>query len=607
MTAPPARDDDVVLEVDGLRVELENGKPVVDGVSMTLRRGEILGVVGESGSGKTTTALALLGYAAPGLRIVAGSATVAGTPVAIEGGERVRSVRGEMISYLPQNPGAALDPSQRIGRAIAAMFREHRGASMPAEARSASVAAVGLPGTAEFLRRFPHQLSGGQQQRVSTAIALVCEPPVVVLDEPTTGLDVITQARILEEIKRLRDELGIAMVYVTHDISVIANVADRIAVMYAGSIVEEGPTARVLSRPEHPYTLGLLESIPDHLSPRIVQALPGIAVAVGERPVGCAFAPRCAQVRPRCTAEAPELVAVEPGRAVRCYEASRTPQRTTAPPLGARPAPGDERKAEPLLEVRALRAEYAGRGETVVAAEDVSFDVTRGQIVALVGESGSGKTTIARTIAGLHPIAGGEARLLGAPLPSLAKRRTSEQRRQVQIIFQNSADALNPREVIRTAIARPAQHLRGLGRAEAHAEADELLEHVRLTRQVGGRYPAELSGGERQRVAIARALAGHPELLICDEITSSLDVSVQAAVLTLLGDLRAELDVGLLFITHDLGVVASFADDVLVLSDGRVCEHGPVAQVISAPAHPYTSRLLESAPSISAALGALAP
>ena len=591
------------LTVRGLRVELASGAPVVDDVSLRVAPGEVVGLVGESGSGKSTTALALLGFARPGARIVGGEVEVAGDHVPARDERAARRLRGRLVAYVPQDPGNALNPALRIGAAIRDMLDEHAVSAAPGAGVRQALESVHLPGDSAFARRYPHQLSGGQQQRVTIAMALVCEPPLVVLDEPTTGLDVVTQARVLAELRRLRTERSLALVYVSHDLAVVSQVADRIAVMYAGSVVEEGPAADVLSRPRHPYTRGLVESIPDHVRPRRLRSMRGVAVAAGEPYEGCAFAPRCPQRRERCTVERPPLEPVPPGTAVRCFEWRSTPPLADAPSLEEQQAvPGPP--GEPLLRVERLGATHRHRGGTVVAAADVSFDLAAGGCTALVGESGSGKTTIARCVAGLHPPAGGRILLDGAPLAAQARSRSREQRRRVQIVFQNPFDSLNPRHRVDDAIARPLQVLRGRTRRAAVAEVAGLLEQVRLPARVARRFPGELSGGERQRVAIARALAAGPDLLVCDEITSALDVSVQAAVLEVLAELREGLGVALLFISHDLGVVASVADTVLVLERGEVCEHGRVGLVLSRPQHPYTRSLLAAAPRLPAGAAA---
>jgi len=584
-----------VLEVTNLQVHAPSGDPILEDVSFSLRAGEVLGLVGESGSGKTTTALALLGYTQAGARIVSGRISIGGELVEAKVEPLARRVRGRLISYVPQNPGTALNPSMRIGDAIGAMAETHR-PDRPSPSIGAALAAVGLPDAPDFQRRYPHQLSGGQQQRVCISAAIVCEPPVVVFDEPTTGLDVVTQALILDELMRLRREREIAMLYVAHDLAVVAQIATRIAVMYAGRIVEEGPANQVLRRPRHPYTRGLLASIPDHIEPRILEPMAGVAVGIGERPAGCSFAPRCPMRIDACDQAVPMLRALGNGQLARCVRA----EEVTTPPQRLialdRSAPAE---AAAALCVSNLRAEHRSRRETVVAADQVSFEIDKGRCLALVGESGSGKTTIARTIVGLHAIAAGEIRLGDEKLAPRARRRTRDQRRRVQIVFQNPGDALNPRQSVGTAIARPARGLRGLSATDAVAEVKRLLDLVRLPQRLLERYPAELSGGERQRVGIARALAANPEVVICDEVTSALDVSVQAAVLKLLSDLRHELDLALLFITHDLGVVAAVADRVLVLEHGHVCEAGPTDAILHHATNDYTKRLLAAAPSIS--------
>jgi peptide/nickel transport system ATP-binding protein len=585
----------VALSVSELRVELDGGDAIVEDVSLEVAEGEILGLVGESGSGKTTTALALLGYARPGVRIAAGEVKVGGNPVTGRGEAAARRLRGRVVSYVPQDPANSLNPALRIGTAIQDMLAAHPSSSLEGASPETALAGVHLPATEEFRRRYPHQLSGGQQQRVMIAIALLCEPPVVALDEPTTGLDVVTQARVLGEIDRLRRERRLAMVYVSHDLAVVSQIADRIAVMYAGRVVEEGAARDVLATPRHPYTRGLVSSIPDHARPRRLQSMPGVAVGVGERPPGCPFAPRCPQRVEHCEAAMPPLEEIESTRSVRCYEWRRTP----APTPAELPEPVLPGAAEaPMLAVESLRAVHGRGPSAVVAAENVSFEVIPRECVALVGESGSGKTTIARCVVGLHRPAAGRILLDGRELAARARSRTREARRRIQIVFQNPYDSLNPRHRVVDAISWPGRQLRGLSRMEAEADALRLLEQVRLPPRVARRFPGELSGGERQRVAIARALAARPDLLVCDEITSALDVSVQAAVLELLAELRTELGLSLLFITHDLGIVACVADRVLVLDRGLVCEQGSVERILGAPASEYTRRLIESAPTL---------
>jgi peptide/nickel transport system ATP-binding protein len=598
MTKTP-HNDNMVLDLAGLSVTLATGEPVVEQVSLQLAKGEILGLVGESGSGKTTTALSLLGYSTPGAEITGGQLRLKGTELVMD--ESMRARRGADISYVPQDPSRSLNPALRISGAILDVLGAHTDSSqLTAQATTAALGRVGLVDVQRIRERFPHQLSGGQQQRVAIAMALSCDPAVVVLDEPTTGLDVVTQATILEELLRLREERGISMVYVTHDLAVVAQIADRIAVMYAGRIVEQGVAASVLQNPQHPYTRGLLASIPDHVRPRRLEAMPGISVGVGGRPTGCAFAPRCSRSTERCTAELPALVSAGAQQEVRCIHPDKTDPVANLP-LQARGIPTDDDSAS-VLQIENLAVGHrVGRTEKL-AASDISFSIARGECVALVGESGSGKTTIARAICGLHPLSGGRMTLHGQVLPDAAGRRSREQRRQIQLVFQNPAGALNPYHTVRDSIGRPARLLRNMEPSLVRSEVDRLLECVRLPARLADRHPHELSGGERQRVAIARALAAEPDVIVCDEVTSALDVSVQAAVLELLAQLRRDLGLSLLFITHDLGVVANSANRVLVLNAGRICDQGPTTAVLTAPEDPYTERLLAAAPSISQAL-----
>ncbi|MEZ0110544.1 peptide/nickel transport system ATP-binding protein [Catenulispora sp. EB89] len=614
----PAVDGAPILTVRDLRIQTAAGAEIVGGVDLALEHGQTLGIVGESGSGKTTMALALLGYAARGARIAGGEVEVDGESLLGLSESALREVRGRLISYVPQDAGPALNPSLRIGASIGDVIRT-RGVEGTSRIRGL-LAAVDLPDTDAFARRLPHQLSGGQQQRVTIAMALGCEPPVVVMDEPTTGLDVVTQQSVLREVRRLREERGVSIVYVSHDLAVVSQIADRMAVMYAGRVVEEGPTADLLNNPRHPYTRGLIQSIPNHRQPTALVPMEGTALGVEDRPTGCPFAPRCPQQTDACVEALPELIDLGPGpgpgpgpelidldpavdptlapggrHLVRCLHHAATP------PVEAGPALGSHKEAAAraaALSVTGLRATHRGRAETVVAAEDITFDVAAGECVALVGESGSGKSTIARCLVGLHRPEAGTITLAGTELADRIRKRTVEQRRGIQYVFQNPFQSLNPRRRIGEDLARPGRVLRGLSAADARAEVPALLERVRLPARLADRFPHQLSGGERQRVAIARALAARPDVLVCDEVTSALDVSVQAAIIEVLASLRADLGVAVLLITHDIGVVAVAADRVLVLEHGLVCESGPTGQILRAPQHPYTRRLIAAAPTL---------
>jgi peptide/nickel transport system ATP-binding protein len=590
----------LALQLTDVRIELPDTSAIIEEVDLKLEPGQIVGLVGESGSGKTTTALSIFGYAGHNLKMSRGAIAIAGGTMLNQ--SMFRKARGRLVSYVPQNPGTSLNPSMRIGDALKDMIRSAADDKEAETSPRSLLERVGLPDTEEFARRFPHQLSGGQQQRVCIAAALASNPAVIVLDEPTTGLDVVTQDRILKELLRLRAEEHVALLYITHDLAVVAQIADRIAVMYAGRIVEQGAASEILSRPKHPYTRGLMASTPDHLVPHTLETMSGITVGVGERPPGCAFAPRCPQRTAHCETAVPKLSEISQGHEVRCFEWRRTPP-VEWEPIALRPRlVQNDHPTTPVLRLDGVQAEYVSRGRRNVVAREISFSLEEGGCIALVGESGSGKTTVARVIAGLHPHFSGQVLLDEKELPRKARKRSLEARRRIQIVFQNPTEALNPKHSVFSAIARPAQILRGLDKASIKGEVAKLLDSVRLPSRMSERYPSELSGGERQRVAIARALAAGPDVIICDEVTSALDVSVQAVVLELLRDLRTEFGLSLLFISHDLGVVSTVADQILVMNRGVITESGDVSTVLTKPRDPYTLTLLNSAPSLSAAI-----
>jgi peptide/nickel transport system ATP-binding protein len=584
-------DQHPILAVDGLEVSLSSGIAIIQDVSFRLSEGQILGILGESGSGKSTLGRALLGYVQPGVVITGGSVTIGHEEMVDRRESDLRNLRGRLVSYVPQNPATSLNPSARIGRQIADRVATHPRHDHQQLIHRALERAQ-LPVGPAFTRRFPHQLSGGQQQRAMIAAALVGNPPLVVLDEPTTGLDMITQSHLLREITQLRDESRVALVYISHDIAAVASVADSVLVLYAGRVMEHGAVRDVLRRPRHPYTRALIESIPDPTTSLRLGALSGTALGIGEWPAGCPFAPRCPQAMTECVTRVPLQEEIAPGHHVRCLNWNVTPVANRV----IRPVETADNERPEVISVERLRATHRNHGEEIIAADDVSFVVKEGECVAIVGESGSGKTTIARCIAGLHAPSAGRIHLHGEQLAALAAQRDVDARRRIQIIFQNPDDSLNPRHLIAASLMRPAQLLARLSAAEARREMLTALDRVRLPSRVAIRYPAELSGGERQRVAIARALAARPEMLICDEITSSLDVSVQGAVLDVLEDLQRELGLAMLFISHDLGVVSSVADRVLILAHGVIREAGGVRSVFDQPADAYTREMLQSAP-----------
>ena len=464
---------------------------------------------------------------------------------------------------------------------------------------------VGLPSTAEYAARYPHQLSGGQQQRVCIAMALACGPDLVVLDEPTTGLDVTTQEQIVALLNSLRERLGMAMLYVTHDLGLLAQLADRIGVMYAGHLVEMTHSRRLFAAPRHPYTQGLIASVP-RIDRREGEGPPPLRGMLRRQdlPAGCAFAPRCDMALERCRAEPQTLLTVESGHHAACW---RWPETGRAPKASTNPLPPRLSTGAPLLFIEGVSIAYRTRpgilrrlfpGRPVFAVNDLTIDVRRGETFALVGESGSGKSTVARAISGLLPPNSGRLLFEGHLLEPLVHRRTSEQRRRIQYIFQNPDASLNPRARIGTILARPLEVY--AGDADIPARIRKALSDVRLDGSYAERFPDELSGGERQRVAIARALIADPHLLICDEVLSALDVSVQANIIELLRTLRRERDAAMLFISHDLAVVRSLADRVGVLFGGELMSVGTTEGIFAPPYHPYTLSLLEAVPRIDA-------
>ncbi|WPN27931.1 ABC transporter ATP-binding protein [Pseudomonas sp. P5_109] len=582
-----------VLQVRDLRVELSEQIDVLSGVTFSLEAGEILGLVGESGSGKTTLATALLAHARRGARIVGGEVEVSGQSLLTLQGEDLRRARGSLIGYVAQDPATALNPALRIG----SLLRETLGAHQIELDRAAqqqrileTLRDVGLPDDAQFLRRFPHQLSGGQQQRVMLALAFVLRPALIVLDEPTTALDVTTQAHILATLRRLCKSLGIAAVYVSHDLAVIKDLVDRVMVMYAGRIVEVAQREMLFHQPAHPYTRGLLAAIPDVAQRRDLPAIAGHAPAPGQRPQGCAFAPRCPRRVAACSVLEPQLQALSSQQRVACLAPHLQPLQRVAQASVAPVTDSVERT--PLLQIKDLNVAYDRQ-----VLFDVSLHVAAGECLALVGESGSGKTSLARAVAGLGENAEGELLYAGGLLSLSARQRDGAQRHQIQYIFQNPYRALNPRQSVLQTLSAPLEHFFGIKGAAARERVEAVLKRVSLPASVADLYPHSLSGGERQRVAIARALVCEPRLLICDEITSALDVSVQASILALLRQLQGE-GLTLLFVTHDLGVVRAIADRVLVLKSGRVVEQGRVDQVLDQPQAAYTRTLLENSPTL---------
>jgi peptide/nickel transport system ATP-binding protein len=612
--------DEAVLTLHELRVTyrtLRGPVHAVRGVSLAVPPARIFGLVGESGSGKSTVAQAAMG-ALRGRAHVQGEVRYRGTNLLDQPAGALRRLWGRRLAMVFQDPTSTLNPVLTVGEQLVEVLREHESLSTrQAEERARALfAAVRLPRPGDITRRYPHQLSGGQQQRVSIAIALACDPDVLILDEPTTGLDVTTEARILDLVESLRQRSRAAILYISHNLGVIHRLCDDVAVMYAGEVVEQGPARPLFARPRHPYTLALLECLPRVDAPPASRLLPAIEGSLPD-PTGatdhCLFAPRCRMATERCRAEHPGWVATAPAHLSRCFYADAVP-----PPAGraggtvARPVTPPA--SRPLLEVDGILHHYRsgggvlGWGAGVVRALDgVSLAVPVGQTLAVVGESGSGKTTLARAVVGLLRPTAGRIRLDGTTLPRRPGAWRRALRRRLQIVFQNPDLTLNPRRTILEAVARPLELFALTDRRRRRADAKRLLEAVGLGERYLDVLPSQISGGQRQRVAIARAFACRPDLVVCDEPTSALDVSVQATVLNLLAGLQAREHSSYLFISHDLSVVRHIADRVAVLYLGHVCEIGPTEDVFAPPYHPYTETLLDAVPSLSAGPGTTAP
>lgn len=592
---------DVVLTVEDLRIVLDpSGIDIDDDVSFRIHQGEVLGLVGESASGKTTAATSLLAHQRRGARIAGGRVVIAGTDILSSNIGQLRRIRGGLISYVPQDASAALNPALRIGTQLMEILEAHNFGSSRADRearRRQMLEEVLLPSTDDFIRRYPHQLSGGQQQRVAIAMAFACRPKVIVLDEPTTALDVTTQAHVLETIRDLTRSYGVSALYVTHDLAVVANLADRIAVMYAGRLVEIGPKEALFAGAWHPYTRKLLAAIPDLSGDRGLHGIPGWAPRPGQRVAGCAFTPRCDMHIPRCATEFPPYEGTSEDHQVRCWrwrELADQPLEVTGP-LREIADQATVLQQPTVVSVRNVTAFYQRKE----ALHGVSAELREHRCLALVGESGSGKTTLARCIAGLHQHRiEGDIELRGKPLARDARGRSRAERQAIQYIFQSPYSSLNPRKTIRQLLAQPISVFFDLGKDEAEERMVRALDQVALDKSLLSRYPEQLSGGERQRVAIARGLAAEPTVLICDEVTSWLDVSVQAAIIELLAKLQAELGVAMLFVTHNLALIRNIAQEVAVMSDGRFVEYGLVDAVLDDPQADYTKKLLTDTPTL---------
>ncbi|GAA1977745.1 ABC transporter ATP-binding protein [Kitasatospora viridis] len=608
-----------LLTVRDLRVEFAGGRAkaaatAVRGVDLTLRQGETLGIVGESGSGKSVTALAVLGLL-PGTATVRGSVALDGRElVGLPAGELAK-IRGDRIAMVFQDPLSAFTPVYRIGDQIAEAVRAHHRVDKAAARRRAAelLDLVGIPDPQRALDAFPHEFSGGMRQRAMIAMAVANEPDVLLADEPTTALDVTIQAQVLDVLRTAQRETGAALVLVSHDLGVVAQMADRVAVMYAGRVVETAPVDELFSAPRHPYTLGLIGAVPrlDRTGGPLVP-IPGQPPALSDLPPGCPFAPRCPLAGPDCLTAEPPLAggAGDGAHLAACLRADRLAADRPAPaevyPVPQLPPVGgavDRAELPPVLKVSGLAKTFPVLKGTVVkrrvgevyAVDGVHLDIRRGETLGLVGESGSGKSTTLFEVLGLAKPQRGRIEILGQDTATLSRAAAHRLRAQLQIVFQDPMASLDPRMPVGDIIAEPLQAQRA-ARERIAARIPELLTQVGLDPEHAARYPHEFSGGQRQRISIARALAVSPQLLVLDEPVSALDVSIQAGVLNLLQELKATLDLSYLFVSHDLSVIRHLADRVSVMYLGRTVEQGPVDAVFTTPRHPYTRALLSAVP-----------
>jgi peptide/nickel transport system ATP-binding protein len=606
-----------LLEITDLRTEIKLREGVVhavDGVSIDVAQGETLGIVGESGCGKTMTALSIINLLPTGGSIATGSVKLNGTEISALSEENMRNIRGNEIGMIFQDPLTSLNPTMTVGRQISEVVRLHRDVTKEqALDRAAEVLdLVGIPRVRERIKDYPHQFSGGMRQRVMIAMALACEPKLLIADEPTTALDVTIQKQILELIDDLRLRLGMAVILVTHDLGVIAGRADRVAVMYAGKISEITDTETLFARPRHPYTEALFQALPDKAAEagERLYSIPGLPPDLVHPPVGCRFAARCRYATDRCRTEEPPLAGEVAGHEFRCFYPVGPSERTATGRLASygASAQAEERETpeigDVLLDVSHLVKDYAVTKGAVLqrrvgwlsAVADVNFTIRAGETFGLVGESGCGKSTIGKLVVGLEKPTAGAISFEGKDLAKSSAREYRRERRNIQLMFQDSYASLDPRMRAGTLLREPLV-IQGIGtREEQREKVAEMLDKVGLPRSAADRYPHEFSGGQRQRLGFARALMLNPQLIVADEPVSALDVSIQAQVLNMMKELQRDLGLTYLFISHDLGVVRYLSEKIGVMYLGKLVEVGPAEEVYLRPAHPYTRGLLDSAP-----------
>jgi len=587
----------------------------VQNVSFEINRGETHGIVGESGCGKSTVAWAILNFLGANGYVKRGSIKFQGQELVGVTGEELRRLRGDQIAMVYQDPMQALNPSMRLGDQMSEVLTVHQQMEKSkAEKRCIEMLErVYMPDAANVMKRYPHQISGGQQQRVVIAMALLNNPALLIMDEPTTALDVTVEAAVLDLIAELRRDFDTAIMYITHNLGVVARVSTRVGVMYAGEMVERATVEEIYKNPQHPYTQGLIRCVPKLGADKATSMLYPIRGRVpppNNRPSGCIFGPRCDYVQERCRAERPELRQTEGGSWVRCHFAEEIDpsQWTSSDEVAPPKLDADKQHGDPILELKDLRKYYQvqgsslkdviGLGETryVKAVEGANFSVPQGSTLGIVGESGCGKSTLIKTIIGLEDPTSGEAKFLGVDIANNISSRQQHLIQELQMVFQNPDSTMNPSYTVGQQIGRPMKHFGTVPKNQIRSEVIKILEAMRLGENYYDRLPRQLSGGEKQRVGIARALASHPDLVLCDEPVSALDVSVQAAILNLLLEIQQEFNTTLIFIAHDLSVVRFFSDQVAVMYLGQFMEIGPADAIYAPPYHPYSEALLSAVP-----------
>jgi len=587
----------------------------VQNVSFEIMRGETLGIVGESGCGKSTVAWAVLNFLGANGYVKRGSIKFQGQELVGVTGEELRWLRGDQIAMVYQDPMQALNPSMRLGDQMSEVLTVHRNMEQKeAEKRCIEMLErVYMPDAANVMKRYPHQISGGQQQRVVIAMALLNNPALLIMDEPTTALDVTVEAAVLDLIAELRRDFDTAIMYITHNLGVVARVSSRVGVMYAGEMVEQASVEEIYKNPQHPYTQGLIRCVPKLGADKansVLYPIRGRVPPPNNRPYGCVFSPRCDYVQERCREERPQLRQLTLDTQVRCHFAEEIKASQWKPSEDIMP-PSLEKKdlrPEPILSVGDLKKYYEVQGTSlkdvlglgekryVKAVENASFDLPKGTTLGIVGESGCGKSTLIKTLIGLEDSTSGEAKFLGFDITDDISKRDENLIKELQMVFQNPDSTMNPSYTVGQQIGRPMRRFRTIPNVQIRDEVIKLLEAMRLGENYYDRLPRQLSGGEKQRVGIARALASHPDLVLCDEPVSALDVSVQAAILNLLLEVQQEFNTTLIFIAHDLSVVRFFSDQVGVMYLGQMMEIGPAEAIYAPPYHPYTEALLSAVP-----------